>query len=780
MGGGVLVLKSIQTKELLGHGCLCILGLAVCSFILLGCEGSDGKSLANNIQFEESSCAARQSGGLRAADIDGFQQIPSGCFWMGSASNDYGRKADESLHMVDISYDFYMQTHEVTLREWRLLMGNNPGQVNICEDCPVQGVSWYSALAYANAFSKKKGVEQCYDLSSCQGTPGLWDYLCDDEDLSPALSCIGYRLPTEAEWEYAARAGATHTSELGHSKPNDSKTTSLSELAWCGGARARQRDYPYPVKQKKPNDFGLYDMLGNSFEPVWDWYGDYPRGRSKNPVGPTQGEKRVIRGGDWRRATPEQCRAATRVALHPARPLFGIRLARTIGGTSDSMPPRGQVETTDGDGVDDGSQNLFDNENAHKTQQFQWSLIASGGFWMGAGETELRRASNESLHFVHITHAFIMQNSETTQSQWYQLMGTNPSYFDQCGGDCPVDSVSFYDALAFANELSEKQGLELCYDLSLCSGKPGLDFQCPPSSISFSPSCLGYRLPTEAEWEYAASTASAGHLSERPDAFLGSAPGKDGAYEFWAFSNSEVDYPGAAVCLSSGGRPFSCGPHPVATSLINSWGIYDLLGNLHEWTWDYYSDKLIQSQVDPVGAASGPGRVIRGGGWNSSAGACRSASRAWRPASGKYRDLGFRLVRHLGDTYSPTDLTPESPDATSFTGRNSVSELKKNTDVDESLGHLKLLLGCKVIAIKRILFEFDGELDWEEGPIVFLSKEEVWLLEDIRGGEEIKVTRVASDNARYCSRIAEVDEGYGRWTDVDVGCVEGYRDMIGN
>lgn len=225
-------------------------------------------------------------------------------FLMGSPPDEVGRGDDEVQHRVVITRPFIIQQTEVTQEEWRTLMGNNPSAFAGCDTCPVDQAHWYDALAYANTLSRAEGLEECYALGDASWPRGL--------------DCEGYRLPTEAEWEYAARAGSE---EARYAEP-------LADIGWYGensGARTN------PVGQKLPNAWGLYDTLGNNWEYVWDRYGDYSVDPAEDPIGPAQGATSVLRGGAWNHVA-DDCRAASRSATNPGSRggNIGFRLVRTI------------------------------------------------------------------------------------------------------------------------------------------------------------------------------------------------------------------------------------------------------------------------------------------------------------------------------------------------------------------------------------------------------------------------------------------------------------------
>jgi formylglycine-generating enzyme required for sulfatase activity len=210
---------------------------------------------------------------------------------MGSPTTEEGRKDDEYQHQVTLSRLFYIQTTEVTVGQWRLVMGNNPSYSPGCDDCPVDNVSWVDAQEFIGHLNAKEGANY-------------------------------YRLPTEAEWEYSSRAGSNTAYCFG------SSTSQLGNYAWYNENSEYKK---HPVGRKRPNAWGLYDMHGNAWEWCQDWYGDYPLGSVTDPDGPSTGSDRVFRGGHWLSLYASYCRSASRSSINPYNhyEILGFRLART-------------------------------------------------------------------------------------------------------------------------------------------------------------------------------------------------------------------------------------------------------------------------------------------------------------------------------------------------------------------------------------------------------------------------------------------------------------------
>lgn len=287
--------------------------------------------------------SATDGGSCLPSAPSGMSFIPPGTFTMGSPESERGRGVvSEAQHEVTLTRGFYLQTTEVTQGQWKALSGGvnpscyqTPGSTscstaNTNDSAPVERVDWYSALGYLNARSATEGLPACYTLSGCADSVNGWkDGLhsgCTGATFA-GLTCTGYRLPTESEWEYAARAGTTTATYNGNLNEIDCSDTTLLPIAWfCGNAGGRTR----PVAGMTANAWGLYDMLGNVWEWTWDWVGSYP-GSVTDPLGPDTGFSRVYRGGGWG-SVAGRARAAIRDFLGPAVRSVdtGFRPCRTV------------------------------------------------------------------------------------------------------------------------------------------------------------------------------------------------------------------------------------------------------------------------------------------------------------------------------------------------------------------------------------------------------------------------------------------------------------------
>jgi len=257
---------------------------------------------------------------------EGFILIDVGegaVFNMGSPLDEIGRYDNEVLHQVKLTQSFFICAHEVTQNEWVETTGwsesSFPGAL-----LPACELTWYDALAYCNSISLSEGLTPPYTLTSVRTTKNH----IYAADVAWNREADGYRLPTEAEWEYACRAGTTTAFSSGASTQIDCSPLDsvLAECGWyCGNAGGT----PHEIMTKRPNPLGLYDMHGNIWEWCWDRMGPYESGPATDPTGPETGSLRVARGGCWSRGA-RICRSADRGYGPPEHPssMLGLRVVR--------------------------------------------------------------------------------------------------------------------------------------------------------------------------------------------------------------------------------------------------------------------------------------------------------------------------------------------------------------------------------------------------------------------------------------------------------------------
>jgi formylglycine-generating enzyme len=251
-----------------------------------------------------------------ALQMNRMVRVEGGTYKMGSKDSDKTADNDEQKeHDVTIK-TFEISKFEVTVWEWKQYTKANKFKMPLKpewgwqDNYPINGITWEEAISYCNWLSKKEKLQPVY---SKQGP----NYVCN-------FKANGYRLPTEAEWEFAAKGGVK-SKGYKFSGGNDA-----NEVAWH---KAISKNSPHTVGTKLPNELGLYDMSGNVWEWCWDWYNKdyYKIEKGDNPKGPEMGERKCVRGGSWD-SQVNYLRPANRISTPPNKTheFYGFRVARTI------------------------------------------------------------------------------------------------------------------------------------------------------------------------------------------------------------------------------------------------------------------------------------------------------------------------------------------------------------------------------------------------------------------------------------------------------------------
>ena len=468
-----------------------------------------------------------------------FVWIPEGCFQMGCVSGINCENDEKPVHEVCLD-GFWMGKTEVTQAQWENIMDNNPSSSQ-GDTRPVESVSW-------------SGIQEFLEKLNAQAGQRL------------------YRLPSEAEWEYAARAGTETMYNFG----ND--VARLGEYAWY---RNNSNSQTHPVGKLKPNAWGLYDMHGNVSEWCQDWYDKnyYSKSPKNIPKGPPSSFfSRVLRGGSWLISSPF-CRSADRSYCRPSFSTNRNGFRVVVGGNavawfspkpkSSAAPIAGQEYHAPISGID-----------------FVW--IPEGCFQMGCVSGISCQDDEKPVHEVCLD-GFWMGKTEVTQAQWENIMGNHPS--SSQGDTRPVESVSWSDIQEFLEKLNAQAGQRL------------------------------YRLPSEAEWEYAARA------------------GTETMYNF----GNDVAHLGEYAWYRNNSNSQT---HPVGQLKPNAWGLYDMHGNVSEWCQDWYDKNYYfkSPKNNPEGPSFGGYPTLRGGAWPDISRDCRSAYRGRHNPDFGSSYVGFRVV----------------------------------------------------------------------------------------------------------------------------------------
>lgn len=350
-----------------------------------------------------------------------FVYIAGGTFEMGSPESENWRSSDETLHSVTVS-DFYISAYELTQQEYEAVMGNNPSSFS-GENLPVENVSWFEAVAYCNARSELEGL-----------TPA---YLIDGEVVLWNRGANGYRLPTEAEWEYACRAGTVTPFNTENSiSPEESNYYGHYPYEIEGNYFSQDnlttkpgqyRQTTVAVDSFSPNTWGLYNTHGNVSEWVWYYYGSYETEAVTNPIGSSTGNLKVYRGGAWNDFA-KNMRSAYRATLEADMGSFniGFRLVRNVSVGSEDIVG---VPTADRQEKNDGSENVL-------IVYFSW-----GGNTQGIAE-EIQEQTNADIFEITLTEPYSSNyNTVLDQAQHDQNIQARPDIVGY------VDNMEDYDTI---------------------------------------------------------------------------------------------------------------------------------------------------------------------------------------------------------------------------------------------------------------------------------------------------------------------------------------------
>ena len=530
---------------------------------------------------------------------------------------------DNKEHTIKLN-SYWIGETEVTQELWKAVMQENlsyfdgsdeedgakkPSEGEVQAKRPAEWVTWYECIAFCNELTKKMNEG---DDGECVYTVSGHAYNIEDADkkLSPQINMRkkGFRLPTEAEWEWAEKGG-TNDNWAGC---NDEEN--LVSYAWF---RDNSEGKTHEVKKKKPNGYGLYDMNGNVFEWCWDWWGDVSGEMPDNYTGHSSGVARIIRGGAYETKGSEIV-VAFRNGNRPETALqfLGLRLAcrAETQNTKPDLPLTPTIETKE-----------------HKVGSITFKTI-------GITSTNAATLGDESvegnpIHTVGLS-SYAIGETEVTQELWQEVMQENPSHFVGAEEDKkvaegeeqnkrPVENINWYLAIAFCNELTKRVSSEAeCVyttDGHIYTKEDASNEKEPIMDVNKK----GFRLPTEAEWEWAAKAGNTQHI------WAGCNDGE--AVQNYSWFNQNSNYR----------------THEIKKKEANAYGLYDMSGNVFEMCWDWDGDINGDMQNDYAGPKTGEYRILRGGSCAYSKEHSKTAYRMRAFPKDAILDLGIRVVCKL-------------------------------------------------------------------------------------------------------------------------------------
>ncbi len=559
-----------------------------------------------------------------------FRLIPPGEFLMGStpteieaALKDVGDdkhaqeciKSEAPQHKVILTQPIYLGVNEVTQAEYEKVMGTNPSHFALTgagkeavagletTDHPVEMVNWKDVAEFCAKLSKQEKLKPFY--------------FRDGEMITP-LNGTGYRLPSEAEWEVACRAGTATKYWIGD------QAEDLVRAGWFIGNSGGRT---HAACELKANPFGLYDIHGNVWEWVqdkWDatWYGQFQDKPAINPDAPFHaGFPPGVRGGNWLNSTSNG-RSSTRLPIDPWHRyhVLGFRVSLTVEAVRQALKvtgpamPKPVANTPSAPGGD------AEKLPAKFTNRLgmEFVLVGKGTAWLGGG------SGQQGEKKVEMSEDFYVGRYEVTQAEWEQVTGQTPRNFSRTGvgqdsvkdipdADLkrfPVENVSWDDAQLFLERLNKQE--------------PSVGWV--------------YRLPKANEWEYA---CRGGPLSDKLDSAF--------YFDFDKPTNQLLPDQANFTPEPGKGLQRTC---KVGSHQPNRLGLYDMHGNLHEWCDD-----------EEKAADAAWHRLLRSGAWHDGPGDCRATYRHTGPSSSRDSGFGLRLARVPVGPAKPKPVanTPSAP-----------------------------------------------------------------------------------------------------------------------
>ncbi len=528
-----------------------------------------------------------------------FVWCPPGEFAMGSPEKEPMRQLDETRHQVVVELGFWMAKTETTQKQWTRIFRHH-GTSYRGEHLPVDLISWNDAVAWMNEMNRRFPLPEGWKWS----------------------------LPTEIQWEYACRAGTETPFSFGN--------VADGTQANCFG------QFPYGTKKKGPslgrlvevalypsNPWGLHDMHGNVDELCANRYASYPLDEALDPDVHDVTAAKGLRGGRFS-SIPAGCRSASRFQAPPDHGCYGFRPAIVppqdapphsevssqleltpepenrqlwppyekpslpAGSLLDGLAPAEPLSEVFGE----FQERLVGERRRHGNIVLIW--CPPGNFSMGEPHTEpASLVSFYRQHEVTLTHGFWMAETETTQKQWEEIMGSNPG--DIPGESHPVEQVRQIDCLKWIAEMNRRHPL---------------------------PKGWAWSLPTEAQWEYACRA------------------GSRTAFSFGDSLNGDKANCNGYMPLGTTVRGRCIGRTTVVASYPpNAWGLCDMHGNVWEWCAGEMKEYPETAVIDPAPKHSTTSAALRGGSWKMFAPFSRSASRfSGVPALTKADDIGFRAA----------------------------------------------------------------------------------------------------------------------------------------